>query len=349
MSRFGWSWKRFRSVLTARNKEFLRDHSALAWNFLFPVLIVLGFGFGSGSGSQDLFKVAGVGAPDSQVLQEFQKTRHIQWLQKGPEEETATLDRLRRHQVDLVLAPPARYWINESAPKGYLLEKLLKAAVLEKNSATSLTPALEKKTVSGREIRYVDWLVAGILAMNMMFSSLFGVGYVIVRYRKSGVLKRLKATPISPFEFLLAQVVSRLGLLIGTSVIVYGGCRWAVDLQMVGSYWDLLVVLLVGSVCMISIGLLVAARIQSEEFAGGLLNLLTWPMIFLSGVWFSLEGSPGWVQKLSQIFPLTHVIHAARSIMTEGTRLAELSTPLFALGGISIVCLVAGTWIFKWE
>jgi ABC-type multidrug transport system permease subunit len=105
----------------------------------------------------------------------------------------------------------------------------------------------------------------------------------------------------------------------------------------------------IGSICMISIGLLVASRIQSEEFAGGLLNLLTWPMIFLSGVWFSLDGSPAWIQTVAKIFPLTHVIHAARSIMTEGATLAQMTTPMAALSVISVVCLAIGALIFKWE
>ena len=93
-----------------------------------------------------------------------------------------------------------RYWVNTDSPKGYVVEKLLRAE----------HPAPSAKPVTGAAVRYVDWLFPGILGMNMMFSCLFGVGYVVVRYRKSGFLKRLHATPLTAFEFLSAQVLSRL-------------------------------------------------------------------------------------------------------------------------------------------
>lgn len=185
--------------------------------------------------------------------------------------------------------------------------------------------------------------------MNMMFSALFGVGYNIVRYRKTGVLKRLKATPLRAWEFLLAQVGSRILLLFGICSIVYGGTHALVHFQMLGSYLDLAIVLLVGATCLVALGLLVASRISSEEFAGGLLNLLSWPMIFLSGVWFSLEGAHPVIRHVSRIFPLTHVIDAARAIMIDGATLAQVLPQLGALAAMTIVFLLAGAWSFKWE
>src|SRR5271169_2741076 len=104
-----------------------------------------------------------------------------------------------------------RYWINENSPNGYLLERIFQNRIV---------PGYERRTVQGRQIRYVDWVVPGILAMNMMFSCLFGVGYVIVRYRKNGFLKRLKATPLNSFEFLSAQMVSRLILIQAITALV---------------------------------------------------------------------------------------------------------------------------------
>ena len=94
--------------------------------------------------------------------------------------------KVERHQLDMLVDPrTGRYWINDSSPKGYILERVLRG---------SGGAAYAKQTVSGRAVRYVDWVVPGILSMNMMFGALYGVGYVIVRYRKNGVLKRLKAS-----------------------------------------------------------------------------------------------------------------------------------------------------------
>ena len=337
------------SILSARNKEFLRDYSSMSWNFIFPVLVVLGFSFAFSGKNQDLFKAAIVGEPATQVAGSFLSIQYIQKVPKRVEELDDTLLRLKRHQVDFVLASgekagTLRYWLNESSPKGYLLEKLLLGSVPDAARSEVI-----KGTVNGREIRYVDWLISGLLAMNMMFSALFGVGYTIVRYRKNGFLKRLKVTPLTPLEFLLAQIFSRLWLLVGSTAIVYMGCHWLVHFTMLGSYVDLFVVLVAGSLCLISVGLVVAAAIRSEEFAGGVLNLLTWPMMFLSGVWFSLEGSPKWVIQVAQVFPLTHVIDAARSIMTEGATLVQVMPHVAALGAMTVVFLVLGAAIFKWE
>ena len=182
-----------------------------------------------------------------------------------------------------------------------------------------------------------------------MFSSLFGVGYVIVRYRKSGVLRRIKATPVSAFEFLAAQVASRFLLILATSAIVLAGCRLFVDFQMFGSYLNLFLVLSLGALCLISMALVVASRVASEEFAGGILNILTWPMMLFSGVWFSLEGTNPVLQKVAQVFPLTHMVDASRAIMTEGAGLAEIGGHLTIIATLAVVFMAASSILFRWE
>jgi ABC-2 type transport system permease protein len=195
----------------------------------------------------------------------------------------------------------------------------------------------------------VDWVVPGVLAMNIMFSCLFGVGYVIVRYRKNGFLKRLKATPLKPFEFLLAQMSSRLILIQVITVAVYAGCNYFIQFEMRGSYANLFLLSLLGSVCLISLGLLVSARLSSEELAGGILNLFTWPMMLLSGVWFSLEGTNPVVQRIAQYLPLTHIVDGARAIMTDGAGLAEIAPHFAVLSLMTAVFLAVGSLIFRWE
>jgi ABC-2 type transport system permease protein len=144
-------------------------------------------------------------------------------------------------------------------------------------------------------------------------------------------------------------VVSRLWLILTVSTAVYVGCDLFINFSMHGSYWNLLLVFALGAMSMISLGLLVAARTASEELAGGILNLISWPMIFLSGVWFSLEGVNPWMQKLALIFPLTHVIDAARAIMIDGAGLAGIANQLLVLGAMTAVFLLAGALQFRWE
>jgi len=333
--------KRFLSVLTARNKEFLRDRAALSWNILFPVLIVAGFAFAFSGEPIDRYKVAlyQASANTQSAGGNFLKTEYVHFFEVSNLQ--SSISRVERHQVDMLLdQKQKRYWINDSSPNGYMLEKVL---------LSSDSSDFERVTVSGSEIRYVDWVLPGVLGMNMMFSALFGVGYVLVRYRKNGVLKRLKATPLSAFEFLSAQVASRLMLIMVITLGVYFGTDLFVDFTMLGSYVNLFLIFLLGAASLISLGLLIASRTASEEFAGGILNLVSWPMMFMSGVWFSLEGLHPIVQKISLIFPLTHVTTAAREIMIDGAPLVGVSTEIFALIGMSLTFLILGALRFRWE
>jgi ABC transporter DrrB family efflux protein len=185
--------------------------------------------------------------------------------------------------------------------------------------------------------------------MNMMFSCLFGVGYVVLRYRKSGFLKRLHATPLSAFEFLSAQVLSRLGLILFVTIILYAGIGAIIRFRSAGSLALLMLLAVLGALSMIALGLTVAARFSSEELVGGILNLLTWPMMLLSGIWFSLEGAPRWVQWVAHVFPLTHVLDAARAVMLDGAGLAQIAPNLLFLAITTLAFLALGAWSFRWR
>lgn len=332
-------FRRFLAVLTARNLEFIRDRSALSWNIVLPVLIVFGFAFAFTTGGQTLFKVGIAGVPEQTPdIDHFLQLKHIQFI--PVDSIAAAVPKVERHQLDMLLdGASGSYWINEQSANGYLLEQLLNRG----------DQPLRKQTVSGDPIRYVDWLIPGVLGMNIMFSSLFGVGYVIVRYRKNGVLKRLKATPLTAVEFLTAQVMSRLWLIVIVTSLVYAGTNLLVGFRMHGSYLSLLLVLMIGTFSMICLSLIIAARLSNEETANGLLNMISWPMMMLSGVWFSLEGSPEIIRQLAQIFPLTHMIDAARAIMIDGAGLAEITPHLLIMLAMSALFMAIGARSFKWE
>ncbi len=332
-------WQRFLSVLRARDREFVRDRSALAWNILFPLLIVLGFAYGFSGDQMARYKVGVM--PHAEVSLAFLQSRYTQFVEYSEDQRQQAISKVQRHQLDLLIDPArGQYWVNDTSPAGYALEKMLHG---------SGGVEYQKQQVVDQRVRYVDWLIPGVLGMNMMFSALFGVGYVVVRYRKNGVLKRLNATPLGALEFLSAQIVSRLWLIMAITIVVYIGCDWLIGFAMYGNYLDLLLVFTLGAFSMISMGLIVAARVRSEEMAGGLLNMLSWPMMFLSGVWFSLEGLHPWVQKLALIFPLTHITEAARGIMLDGAGLAAVWPNCLALLAMSAIFLFVGVALFRWE
>ena len=220
--------------------------------------------------------------------------------------------------------------------------------VLEQLFAGAGGASLQRELVKGDPIRYVDWVVPGLLGMNMMFSCLFGLGYVVVRYRKSGYLKRLNATPLTALEFVTAQLISRLVLILGITAGMFLVMDQLLDFRVDGSLWLLLLVASAGAMAMTAMGLVVAARVASEELAGGLLNLVSWPMMLLSGVFYSLDGAPAAVQWLAQVFPLTHMLDAARAVMLDGAGVVAIAHHLLVLAAMAVGFLLIGAAGFRW-
>ena len=328
--------QKFIALLHARNMEFLRDRGTLFWNLIFPLFLVFGFAFAFSGQNENIFKIGIAGAGTEEL---FLTEPHIEFVEYAAVDEA--LDKLRHHQIDMVIDfSREQYFINGESAEGAVAEKLFLA---------SSGDSFSREAVSGRPIRYVDWFVPGVIGMNMMFSCIFGVGWIIVRYRKNGVLKRLKATPVRAIEFVSAQLVSRLFIVILTATVVYAGSNLFLSFMMLGSYLNLLLVTAVATVCMISFGLIFAARLKSEELANGLMNLALWPMMAFSGIFFSLEGTPVILQRISRIFPLTHYIDASRSIMLDGAGLAQIMPNLLVLSGLTVLFLFVSSLTFKWE
>jgi len=341
---FADSWRRMRAATWARSLEFIRDKSAVGWNVIFPVLLVLGLAYVFSGPGQPMFKVgvlAPAGAALDAKLHPFLATPQVQFYREEPGD--PALHKVQLQRIDMLAdftVTPGRYWVNEQSPKGKLLEQLLRGAGGD---------ALQRQATSGAEARYVDWVTPGVLGMNMMFGCLFGIGYVIVRYRKNGYLKRLNATPLRAFEFLLAQLLSRLLLIVVVNCAVFMACRLLLHLRMEGSYWNLLLLTTLAVFSMIAMGLVVSARISSEELAGGILNVIATPMMVVCGVFFSIDGAPRILQMVAQLLPLTHLINGARAIMLDGAGLREIAPNLLALAAMSAIYLVLGAALFKWR
>ena len=341
------------AVLKARNLEFFRDRSAFGWNFLFPFLLVAGFGIIFGGETYTEYKVGVFPFESEQVSVEalavppgFKKMNYLRFI--GFSDAAQGLQKLRHHRIDFLLKignGPHQYWVSDASPKGYVVEQMFKASLLPPQTR----PDAEKREIEGIPIRYIDWLFPGILAMNMMFSALWGVGYVVVRYRKNGALKRLKVTPLTAFEYITAQAISRIFLLMFTLIVVWTGCDLFFSFNVHGSYLDLFIIFFLGSLSLTALGLVLASRGTSEEFTTGILNFISWPMMFLSEVWFSLEGAPEWVKASTKIFPLTHMLAAARKVMHDGAGLLDVGPQIMVLALMTIGFLTLGAVLFSWN
>lgn len=350
-------WARIQTILIARNREFYRDTTGLLWNLIMPVMMILAFAFLFDGQQQALFKIGVIGTPtDASPLTALLAKPQINVIPIDNQRTAidAAIHKVERHQLDLLVdaQSPPRYWLNPRSTQAPIVEELLLAQYPPANLPVAVkdgTALPRRHLAEGMALSYADWALPGVLAMNVMFSSLWGVGWVVVRYRKNGVLRRLKATPLQPLEFLVAQVLSRLIVVMGVSTFVYVGASLLLAPPMRGSYLALIALYAAGALCMISLGLTVASRLRSEEFAEGLLSLLSWPMLLLSGVWFSMEGTSAAAQAASKIIPLTYLVEGARAVMIDGAGLLEVLPQIGILLGIALVLMVLATRLFRWE
>ncbi len=336
--------KRIYAIFRARNLEFVRDRGSMSWNIILPVALMFGLSFiFSNDRAEFTVGVLQEATTSDDRSHPFFDTRYIEFVTVTDRD--LGFRRVERHQLDLLVDfdDARQYWINPESPKGYFAELALLQSDIEAGGR------LQKAEITGDPVRYVDWVLPGILGMNMMFSCLFGVGYVVVRYRKNGFLKRLRATPLRAVEFVIAQVASRMLLIVVLTSFVYAGTKYFLDTRMEGSHLVLLLILIVGAANLISLSLMIAARVTSEELAGGLLNMVTWPMMMLSGVWFSLDAAGVWVRQLAALFPLTHVLGAARSVMLDGAGLLDILPELGILVAMTLVFLALGSFTFRWH
>ncbi len=347
------NWKRLWVMFVSRNREFFRDKSAFGWNFLFPFFIIVGFGVIFGDDTREFYKIGvfplksgKVSVVSLDIPTGIKKMKYMEFI--GFPDQEKGMELLKHHRIDLLLEAGSKspsYWVSSTSPRGYVAEQLIKAALSPESGAIRIN----KKQIEGIEIKYIDWLFPGILSMNMMFSALWGVGYVIVRYRKNGVLKRLKATPLTAIEYLSAQMLSRIFILMFSLVIVWIGCHMIFNFRMEGSYATAFIIFFLGGCSLTAMGLLVASRGTSEEFTSGILNFITWPMMFLSEVWFSLEGAPDWVKTMAKFFPLTHINNGVRKVMNDGATMGDVSLEIMILGGLTVFCLLLGARLFSWN
>ena len=341
--------KKMLALVVARNKEFYRDRNAMVWTLVFPFVVLTGFTYGY-SGRQDplvRMTVLPASALHLAPIQKLQNTPGVEL--KTSDQKDEVLKKLGHYEVDYVISTDNdgksyQTALNDESVKGKLGEQLFQSELKATPEVTNT-----RTVTTGKKIRYSDWLLPGLLSMNIMFGSMFGVGYVIVRYRKNGVLKRLRATPLSAFQFLSAQIISRVMLMLFTSWMVLGGAMLLIGFRPQGSWLDFSIFLCVSSGAMISLGVIVAARITTEEVADGILNLMTWPMIFLSGIWFSIDGASQWVLFLAKFMPLSHVVHGLRLILVEGAPLSQVMPEVYVLLALSAFFLALGSAIFRWR
>ncbi len=332
----------------ARLREFYREPEAIFWVFGFPIVLAfaLGIAFRSrGPGELRVGVARGVGDSAVAALLDRSPGLIAQVLDSG--EARAAL---RTGRVALLVVPgdPVVYRYDSTRTESRLARLEVNEALQQARGRTDPT-AVRDERVAEPGSRYIDFLIPGLLGMNLMGSGLWGVGFAVVQARSKKLLKRLMATPMRRSDYLLSFILSRLVFLVLeiAALVGFGWVMFRVGVR--GSVATLAVITMLGAVGFSGLGLLVASRARTVEAVSGLMNLVMLPMWILSGTFFSYARFPDAMQPFVRALPLTALNDALRAVMIDGAALTALGRPLavVALWGVSSFAVALG--IFRWR
>lgn len=329
-----------------RFREFSREPEALFWVFLFPVLLAAGLGVAFRNRPPDLLPVAAVGDGLAAPLRQ-EKQLSVKQMPAPAAEQALRTGRV----VLMVDAGPngaVEYRYDDSNPDGRTARILANRAI-ERAAGRSDPVASTDRLVREPGSRYIDFLIPGLLGMNLMGSAMWGIGFAIVDARRKKLMKRLIATPMPRSYYLASFLLSRLGLLVLEVLVVVGFGMGIFGVPVRGSWIGLLALCVLGSFSFSALGLLVASRPRTIEAASGIMNVVMMPMWIVSGVFFSSSRFPDALQPAIHALPLTAIIDALRMHMLQGASLAQLTPQMGTLGVWLVISFALALKLFRWK
>ncbi|HXI60870.1 MAG TPA: ABC transporter permease [Polyangia bacterium] len=329
-------------------REIAREPGTLFWVFGFPVLLAAALGVAF-SNQRRQPVVVGVLPPTSTAVDQTLAAAGIE-VQRLTEPQAR--ERLRNGQVQLVVqsgaATSVQYRLDPARPEARLARAAVDQAL--QRAAGRVDPlAVQEQEIKEPGSRYIDFLVPGLIGMNIMSGSMWGLGWVIVNMRVRKVLKRLLATPMRRWQLLLSQMTARLLVIpfeVG-ALLIFARVTFGVRIN--GSMAALATVVLIGALSFSGLAILVSSRAQNPETVTGLMNLVMLPMFMLSGVFFSSTRFPQALRPVVSLLPLTALNDALRAVLVDGATLAAQGTPLLVLIGWGAIGWLGGLRVFRWS
>jgi ABC transporter DrrB family efflux protein len=329
-------------------RGFYREPEALFWVFGFPIVLAFALGIAFKNRGPDALRVG--------VLRGVGDSAAAATLGEVPGLAPVVLDsataraELRTGRVALLVVPgsPMVYRYDSTRTESRLARLEVDAAMQQARGRVDPVRVRDDR-VTETGSRYIDFLIPGLLGMNLMGSGLWGVGFSVVQARTKGLLKRFLATPMRKSQYLLSYLLSRLAFLVLEVATLVGFGWWMFDVGVRGSLGALALLTLVGAFSFAGLGLLVASRAKTVEAVSGLMNLVMLPMWILSGTFFSYARFPEAMQPLVQALPLTALNDALRGVMIDGASLARVAAPLGVVGVWGVASFAVALKIFRWR
>jgi ABC-type multidrug transport system permease subunit len=323
----------------------VREPEAIFWIFIFPILLALGVGIAFRNRPADVLQVA---ATTTELTRALAADKGLTAITL---DEAAGTHALATGNILLLAEQTPQgvaYKFDDTNPDARTARLLADRAV-QTAAGQAQAVAAENRLIHETGARYIDFVVPGLLGMNLMGSAMWGLGFSIVEARQKNLLKRLVASPMPRWQYLASFLLSRLIMLVIEVGVFLGFARVAFGVPFRGSLWELGFLCVLTSLAFSALGLLVASRARTMEAASGLMNLVMLPMWILSGVFFSASRFPAVIQPVVRALPLTAAIDAMRGNMLQGVRLGQLGAPMAILLVWLVVPYAVSLKIFRWK
>ena len=348
--------RRFRNrsmvqLTLVRFREFIREPEAVFWTFVFPILLAAGLGIAFRQRGPEKARIGVVANAASAAVVEA--LRKDSTLIVGTYDDSAAARALRTGKIAVLVVPASardsiHYVYDRGRSDAVNARVVVDRAV--QTGAGRVDPVRAGDTyVTEAGSRYIDFLIPGLLGMNLMGSSIWGLGFAIVTARSKKLLKRLMATPMSRAQYLLSFLCSRLVFLVLEVVTLVGFGHWAFGVPLRGSLITLFLISFLAAVSFGGLGLLTASRARTTEAVSGIMNFIMLPMWIFSGVFFSSSNFPQAVQPFIKLLPLTAVNDSLRANMLEGASLAAVTPQLLVILVWGVVSFFAALKLFRWR
>ena len=362
----------FGAVFVARYKQFVRNRGALFFSFLFPIIFILLFGWAFQNMGTQTFKVglSDEGSPrtTSYITQGLESVV-IQNNQKEFKTQSGNLNdllaSLKNGGLDAVIVIPAGmdtlgpgqsdniqvyYDASLMANQQTLIPAIYQVINAIDQKLGGYTPliGMQQKSVQSHQLRYIDFLLPGVLGMTLMFIGVQG-GLPIIQQRQAHIIKRLGSTPLRRSMLVLGDVVFRMIVVLLSAALIILVGRLVFNVRMVGNWLSLCGIILLGSLVLVNLGYVIAAFVKTQESAMPIIQIVDLPMMILSGTFFPVASMPSFIEPLVKILPLTYLNDALRQIMVAGTPLYSMTTDIAVLAAWAIVSLGVTIRFFRWD
>lgn len=377
-------WIRFNQLwqlTSALFREIIREPGVLFWGILFPILMSLGLGIAFTKKADVLRKVAVISSVErpvndnnTGVLSGFlnakcernnpteKDTYHWKYVIKDEKlgnsiflfyemgwDEAMKL--LKRGTINVLLLEKegsAEYHFDPMNPDAQLTYLKLRS-IIGGGEIKKIISNAEIKPLTVTGTRYIDFLVPGLIAMGVMMSSMWGISYGLIEKRSKKLLRRLVATPMKKSHFLIALITVRITMNFIESLVLFVFALFAFKMTIQGDITALILMFIAGNIAFAGIAVFVSSNTSNTEVGNGLINFVVFPMMVLSGIFFSYQNFPDWSIPVIKRLPLTTLTDGIRSIFNEGAGYHEVTVPILILTATGVIFFSAGLKIFKWH